>query len=466
MPLLAVIFVIVSIYACAIYANLSFAVTKPADYRYFPPFRPGVNRNMNRHLGAEYYNIAKAMVKGEGFANPFWEQTGPTAWMAPVLPCILAIPIWASGGNEDVLMMVFIFLQVTTLIATGLLVLALARRTTRRGGTFLASLLFLGAVLCHFHLCFQFTHDCWVILLAVDLLVAGFCWLRPLRGWKTAGFWGLVGGFCALINPVTGFVWGVMSFVLAIRQRAWLRFGVAVFAAGLALAPWTVRNYRVFGRFIPVKSNLAYELYQSQCLQSDGLIQEGTFGSHPYASSGREREEYKALGEMKFLDQKREQFWRAFEADPADFLDRAANRFLGTTVWYVPYDRTGEPRQRPWTYAVARWTHPLPFVGLVILMLSSFWKPLHPAQWSVMGIYVLYLLPYAAVSYYDRYGLPLIGVKVLLVIWGIDRLLFWRRKQAPAKEEPTLIFQAIEEPTLNGAASRAIASEGHVPGAR
>lgn len=54
--------------------------------------------------------------------------------------------------------------------------------------------------------------------------------------------------------------------------------------------------------------------------------------------------------------------------------------------------------------------------------------PLRPAQWLVMGVYLLYLLPYIAISYYERYALPLLGVKALVVIWAADRLLvLWRR---------------------------------------
>ncbi len=34
-----------------VYANLSFTVRRPNDYRYFPPFKPGVNRTMNWELG-------------------------------------------------------------------------------------------------------------------------------------------------------------------------------------------------------------------------------------------------------------------------------------------------------------------------------------------------------------------------------------------------------------------------------
>src|SRR3954452_22316039 len=56
MPILVMLFLIIAVYACSIYANLSFAVTSSADYRYFPPFKRGVNKNDNRHLGAEYFS--------------------------------------------------------------------------------------------------------------------------------------------------------------------------------------------------------------------------------------------------------------------------------------------------------------------------------------------------------------------------------------------------------------------------
>src|SRR5262245_20245919 len=120
---LAVFLLIVVVYGCAIYANLSFAVTNQVNYQYFPPFRKYVNQNMNKHLGAEYINIAQAMVNGEGFSNPFQAKTGPTAWMPPVLPTILAGLLWITDNDRDAVMAIVVFLQVNVLIATGVLVL-------------------------------------------------------------------------------------------------------------------------------------------------------------------------------------------------------------------------------------------------------------------------------------------------------------------------------------------------------
>ncbi len=406
--------------ACSLYANLSFAVHNKANYRFFPPFERYVNANNNRHLGAEYFKIAQSMVRGQGFANPFGPATGPTAWMPPLLPTLLAALLWACDGDRDAVMAVVIFLQVVVLVGTGLLVLALARQTSRRLGAIVAAAVFFVALLSHFHQCFQFTHDSWLVLLAIDLVIAGLCMFEPLHGWKAAAGWGLVGGFCALVNPVVAFAWGMSSVAAAFPRRAWSRLALAVLIAGLTLTPWTVRNYLVFGRLIPVKSNAAYELYQSQCLQRDGLIHHTTFATHPNSSAGRERREYKALGEIAFLDRKGEQFRQAVWADPLDFLDRAACRFLGATLWYEPFNPVAESKH-PWSLWFSRLTHPLPFLGLLVLLIAGIWHPLHRWQWIIIGIYLFYLLPYAAISYYERYGLPLLGAKVLLVIWAADR---------------------------------------------
>jgi hypothetical protein len=63
-----------------------------------------------------------------------------------------------------------------------------------------------------------------------------------------------------------------------------------------------------------------------------------------------------------------------------------------------------------------------------------------------MGVYLLYLIPYIAASYYERYALPLLGVKVLLVIWGAEKVASWlprrtrpqpvARKADPCQDRP------------------------------
>jgi DNA-directed RNA polymerase subunit RPC12/RpoP len=421
MPIIAVFGLMFVVIACSVYANLSFAVTDRANYQYFPPFKKYLNRNDNKHLGAEYFEIAKSLVAGEGFSNPFFDKTGPTAWMPPVLPVILAALLWVFDNNVDAVMTACLFLHGAVLIGTGFLVLALAWQTTARLGILIAAACFVVALVGDFHLWFQATHDMSLVLLALDIVVVGIAWCRPLRGWKSAACWGLVGGMLAMISPIVALTWGVLSIALMIRERAWYRLGIAVLLAGVTLSPWIIRNYYHFGKLLPVKSNAAYELWQSQCKQKDGLLHD--FNGHPYASAGSERREYKAIGEIAFIEKKRELFWQSVRADPLDFFDRVAARFLGATLWFEPFD-LGDKRSRPWMVWTTRAIHPLPFLALVFLATSVVWRPLHWSQWVVMGTYVLYLGPYIAVSYYERYAVPLLAVKVLLVIWGADRLMW------------------------------------------
>jgi hypothetical protein len=437
--LAATAIMITVVFACAVWANLSLMVTDKANYRYFPPFKPFVNANSNKHLGAEYFCIAKAMVAGEGFSSPFQERTGPTAWMPPLLSFLLAGILILCGGNVDAVMAVVVVLQTYTLVGTGILVVALARRFTGRFGAALTVLVFLVFVLGDFRMWFQNTHDYWLILAVMNILVAWLVWGRPLASGPRAASWGVFGGLCAYTNPIVGLAWGLLTLPLALRQRAWSRLVIAGLAAALTVAPWIYRNYVLFGRFIPIKSNLAYELYQSQCLQPDGLLRD--FRGHPYGSGGPERQEYKRLGEMGFLDHKKQIFWEAVQKDPLDFLDRVASRFLGATLWYEPLDRQ-DAHRRPWVLWFNRITHPLPFLAILVLVFTAAVRPLPRAMWIVIGLYFIYLLPYIAVSYYERYAMPLLGVKVILVVWAVD-LLF--RAGRPEEEEDAAMALPFDE---------------------
>lgn len=408
---------ITAVFACAFYANLALTVTNPEYYRFFPPYKPHVNAaKQNGFMGGEYYRIAQSLAAGKGFANPFPRPTGPTAWQPPVYPLFIAGLLWAFDGDLDAMTAARVFVQVLVLVGTGLLILALVRQTTNHVGLGVAVAVYLGALLWNFQTYFQRTQDICFVLLCFGLIIAGLCWGRPLSTWRRAGIWGLLGGFGAMTSPVVGFAWGVLTLASGIRQQSFSRLAVACLCCGLALAPWTIRNYLVFGRFIPMKSNLALELYQSQLLPT-GLLT--SYQHHPGGLQNKEGREYLRLGEMAYMDRKWEQFCQSVAADPLDFGDRVARRFLAATLWYEPFGGPG----RPWVLWLKRLTHPLPFLALLFLLFSSTWKPLHPAQWAVIGLYGLYLAPYVLASYYDRYAGPLLGVKVLLVVWAADRVL-------------------------------------------
>lgn len=393
---------------------------------------------LSAHLSNEYFHIARALVAGRGFADPFSAGTGPTAWMPPLLPGLMAAALWSSDGAGSALVRVVVVLHTTVLIATGLLVIGLAFQTAGRGGAIGAAIVFASGLVCDLGSWFQLASDAWIHMLFLDLLLAGLYWLRPLERWPRTVGWGLFGGLCALANPIIGFTWGVLTLALGAHGRAWRRLSVAMMVAALAVTPWMIRNWLVFGRLIPVKTNLAYELYQAQCLQAPGVLQAGTL--HPYFAGSRERQEYRRLGEADYLARKWEQFTDAVWADPLDYLNRVASRFLCATVWYQS-STPAQDAHRSWRNWLNRCLRPLPFLALLTLLFIGTQRPLRAIEWFVIAIYVLCLLPYIAASYYDRYALPLVGVKALLVVWAVERLMtYWPLRQAVARGRP-------EEPT-------------------
>ena len=36
-------------------------------------------------------NIAYSLAAGHGFSSPYWQETGPTAWLTPVYPALVAV---------------------------------------------------------------------------------------------------------------------------------------------------------------------------------------------------------------------------------------------------------------------------------------------------------------------------------------------------------------------------------------
>ncbi len=192
---------------------------------------------------------------------------------------------------------------------------------------------------------------------------------------------------------------------------------IAACCAMVTEAPWTIRNRVVFGQRIPIKSNCVYEIWQAPCVDDDGVVDYRVFAQHPWSSSGPERDAYVAVGELSFIAAKWTEVRESVRAAPVDVVARAANRFLAATTWYPASER--ERGQGSWILYVKYAAFGLPFLGLLAL-LAVRPIPMEKPVLAAIAPYGLFLVPYVLISYYDRYGLPLLGVKMLLVLYGVD----------------------------------------------
>src|SRR5262249_39961704 len=149
--------------------------------------------------------------------------------------------------------------------------------------------------------------------------------------WGPAARWGLVGGLCALLSPILGFTWGGLTAAVGARKKQWAQLFLAFAVAVLTTAPWMARNYMALGRWIPIKSNLGFELSQSQCRTKSGVVSYETFAKRPYVDKN-ERAYYSLRGELAYVDEKRALFIKAVRDNPWDFVRRVGNRFLAATL--------------------------------------------------------------------------------------------------------------------------------------
>ena len=209
-------------------------------------------------FGFEVGRIASALASGHGFSSPFPCPSGPTAWLGPVYPLIVAgvfkfFGIYTSASALAIMVINSVFSALTCL--------AIYLVGMELFGVVVAVLAAWAWALLPYSINWSF----WIWETAVSaFLLTLLFWLtlrlarqpRP-RTWALYGLlWGvlaLTNASCLSFLPVAG-VW----LWYRLRQERQFRFRHAAASAllfVLAVSPWVARNYAVMGRFIFPRSD-------------------------------------------------------------------------------------------------------------------------------------------------------------------------------------------------------------------
>ena len=255
-------------------------------------------------------SIARAVATGRGFSNPFARETGPTAWLTPVYPLIVVVAYKIFGVYTIHAFYFLVFLNIVFSSAACVPIFYAGQRIADVGvaaGAAWLWALFPNAIMTPFEWI-------WDTSLAA-LLAATILWAtlklaeaRTLRDWCA---YGLLWGFTLMTNPSLGSMLPFLVAWAAYRawwkrelparaNREWLtRPASAVTLAILCCVPWTVRNYSVFHRFVPLRSNFPLELYIGNNENYDD--------QHPHypgmVTKERETWRYLRMGETPFMDE-------------------------------------------------------------------------------------------------------------------------------------------------------------------
>ncbi len=276
-------------------------------------------------------NIAHSVATGAGFGSPFRVDTGPTAWMTPVYPLLLAGVMKLFGIYTFPSFVAAVSLNIC-FSAVACIPLFFAGK--RIGGTALAATaawiwaIFPNAILLSFQ-------SLWETSLSA-LIGATILWatLRVAESGRLPDWclYGLLWGFALMTNAALLSLLPLLLGWAAYRRfrhgSAWRRNTAA--AAGVALlccVPWTIRNYAVFHSFVPLRSVIGLQLWVGNNPQAK-VVWLGE--QHPIYDS-KERDRYIRMGEVAYMAEKRRNAIRYILTHPAREAELIGGRFV--SLW-------------------------------------------------------------------------------------------------------------------------------------
>lgn len=250
-------------------------------------------------------HIAYSLATGKGFASPFQRDSGPTAWLTPIYPLLVAGIFKVFGIYTRTAFFVAIFLNIVFSAATCVPIFYAGKRVAGLGvGASAAWLwaLFPNAIL----IPVDWIWDTSLAALLAAIILWGTLELPEREGWRDWIGYGVLWGFALMTNPALLAVFPVLVGWLIYRIPSEGQFrgakpAIAVLIAVVCCVPWTVRNFTVFHRLIPFRSNLSYELY----IGNNENYDEHRRGMAPVITQDLETLRYLRMGEMAFMDEER-----------------------------------------------------------------------------------------------------------------------------------------------------------------
>lgn len=374
-------------------------------------------------FGYEMARVARALVTGYGYADPFSGHTGATAWVPPLYPLLIAAVFKIAGVYTALSGWLLLTLNSVFSAATAVFILSIASRCYNRKVA-----LWSAWIWALYPAAMQYAvRQVWEMSLTTFLFTAVLALALKMRGIgepfsesnpQTTNRWLLFGplwGLIALSNstlllflPVCG-IWLLLSPKEDRRTKPAITNAILSGIVFLAVvSPWMIRNYRVFHTFVPFRDNFGAELYAGNNPESYGFRYGALIGQ---PAQDPQHKLYVRLGELAYNHQRGELAKAWIHAHPARFAALSLKRFY--FFWAsVPHPSMKHPFGdyiRQFDYCFAS------IVGLLGLSLS-----LHrgtPAAVLFAWAFALVPLTYYFVTVEARFRHPLEPLIVILSVY-------------------------------------------------
>jgi hypothetical protein len=289
----------------------------------------------------EAWDIAWSIAMGKGFSSPLAGMHGPTAWLAPGYPVLLALGLKLLHMDIYGARILGLALNCTLSALTCWPIYAIGKKIANHET---------GLVSCWV----------WVFLPTSILFPLEWLWDQSFSAFFLAWLvymtlnlpekpstphgvgYGLLWSAAILMNPALGILLPFFLVWVAGRRRKkslpWrLQSSVAVLVFFLCLLPWTTRNYAAFGQLVPIKSNFGLEFWLGN---NPSVKRSWSPWKHPVGDH-EEMRQLLQLGEAAYMHRKQEEAIGFIEAHPATFLKSSFDHFVDTwtAAGDIPTDR-------------------------------------------------------------------------------------------------------------------------------
>ncbi len=360
-------------------------------------------------FGYEVGRIASSVASGHGFSSPFPGWSGPTAWLGPVYPLLLAAVFKIFGAYSHSSAVAILTINCVFAALTGLTIYLIGKELFGRTvGLYSA---WAWALIPYF-----VAWSSWIWETSLATLLLSLAFLITLRlernpQLRTWIWWGFLWGFIALTNAAALSFLAVSALWLWWRLRrtrplSRLAFAGLVFVA--VVSPWVVRNYVVFDKFVFPRSDFGEELYMGNHEGSEGLCM---FWDHPVWNT-YEMARFSQIGELAYVAEKGTIARQWIAANPG--------RFAVLTLKRVGFFWFDIPEQGRMAKRFGMGSRHALFFGFALL---SFWglgvafRERHYAAPLFAGLFLVYPLVYYITHSHPRYQHPITPEMLLLSVY-------------------------------------------------
>jgi 4-amino-4-deoxy-L-arabinose transferase-like glycosyltransferase len=276
-------------------------------------------------------NIAHSLAVGNGFSSPFRVDTGPTAWLPPVYPLLLAGVFRTFGSYTFHSFIAAALLNISFATLTCVPIFFAGKRIGGLGVAAGAAWLwavFPNAILIP-------VQSMWDASLSALLVAAIFCATLALaessrvRDWCAYGLlWGITLMTNATLAALLPLLLGWVAYRSHKQRRPWFgRLALSIGIVVLCCLPWTIRNYEIFHTFVPLRSGFGLQLWLGNNDDTKDIFRAEL---HPIYNAD-ERARYIQMGETAYMQEKQQQGVEYMTAHPAREAHLIGNRII--SVW-------------------------------------------------------------------------------------------------------------------------------------